>query len=501
MSQISFNVLTEPWIPVVHMDGYMEELGILGCLEKSHKLRGIQHPVPIVELGLHRLLVAFILDAYILAGKRPKDTYDLAEIIESGCFDMGLFNSYAEDCGDVFDLFHRDKPFLQSAGGTGRTKPLAAMFPALPSGTSVIHWHHEHEKQARVTWNEAACLLTTIAPFMTAGGAGLSPSINGAPAIYALPLGVSLFQTLLINIPLRNQDTGEGIVAWRSARQPGQERNQATTTEALTWRPRVIQLIPGVDDRGNTFVQEIFFAKGDSTRLNWIDASLSYRYDDQGSKPVRMKENRPLWRDAGPLLLLKEDQHGQHGRKVAFQRPDVVEQAFEMQTTGDRMLIQAYGMRTDMKMKVFEWAKSTWSVPAKLGRSTRLGALVQNEIDKEDSVAFSLRTAIRRLFPREGTGNKSALKTVCDRCERGYWLQLELGFHPLMEAFSKLDPDSPDDSELISKTAMGWRDMIRNIAINQFELAADDMDADGDALERLIRSRSWIRRRIEEVLS
>ena len=500
MNRPSFNVIMEPWIPVIGLDGRSAELGIQPCLEQAHELREIRDPSPISEFGLYRLLVAFVLDALILFDRRPEDPLELKVILQEGRFDSQMFKTYIEQGGDVFDLFHPKRPFLQTEMKGSKTKPLAGMNPVAPSGTNVGHWRHAHEDSLAVSAQEAARLLTTIAPFMTAGGAGLSPSINGAPAIYALPLGRNLFETLVFNIPLRRQDSGNGVVAWRSNRPPGQERTEATTVEALTWRPRRIQLVPKIGENNDAYVREMMFEKGDSTRLSWIDASLAYRYDKDKVTPVRMREGRPLWRDAGPLLLLNETEHGKDEKKVSFRRPDVVEQAFALTEAGEPVAIQVYGMRTDLKMKVFEWGRSAWSIPANLGRSTRLGSLVQREIERAEQAAFGLRNCIKALYPRQGAGNKEALGCIVGRSERVYWQHLELRFHPLMKAFAALEPSAPDDPHLIASAARNWREAIGAFAIQQFESAAQDMDADSDALERQVRARSRLNATLKKVL-
>jgi len=244
------------------------------------------------------------------------------------------------------------------------------------------------------------------------------------------------------------------------------------------------------------------FEKGDSTRLSgWIDASLAYRYDKDKHSPIRMREGRPLWRDAGPLLLLNETEHGSDEKKVSFRRPAVVEQTFALTESGLPVVIQVCGMRTDMKMKVFEWARSAWAVPANLGQSTRLGSLVQQELGHAEQIAFGLRNCIKALYPREGAGNKKALRCIIGRCERAYWQQLEHSFNPLMNAFAALDPNAADDPELIWSTAKDWREAIQNLAMDEFERAAEDMDADSDALERQVRARSRLNTTLKKVLS
>lgn len=491
MTNPSFDVLSEPWIPVVRSDGSLGECGLRNCMEQAHTLKEIRDPSPIVEYGLYRLMVAFLLDVLICHGQRPQDTFDLEELLQEGRVDPGMLTAYLEGCGDVFHLFHPARPFLQIAMDGSKSKPLAGIFPAMASGTNVGHWHHVPENDVAVSAPEAARLLATVAPFMTAGGAGLSPSINGSPAIYALPVGDNLFHTLVLNLPLRSdQDSGAGAVAWRDARVPGTERSQATATEALTWRPRCIQLLPEVGPDGRISVGRMRFEKGDSTRLSWIDAGLAYKYDKEKVTPIRMREHRPLWRDAGVLLLLNDLEHGRGEERVSFKRPDVVDHAFELAPPGSDVSVQVYGMRTDMKMKVFEWAKSVWRVPSNLGRSTRLGVLVYKELDLAEKAAYYLRTSIRALYPREGAGNKQALGTICSRCERLYWQRLESSLEGLLRTFAMLDPDAPNDPDLVAGASKGWREAIRSLAVDGFEDAAKDLDADANALERQVKARS-----------
>lgn len=502
MTRPTFDVLKEPWIPVIRLDGSSDEVGILACLEKAHEIREIKDPSPIVEFGLYRLLVAFILDALIMADQRPEVVSDLRRLLGDGTFDMGLIRDYVAVCGDVFDLFHPERPFLQTNMLGEAAKPLAGLFPAVPSGTNVSHWHHGPEAAWGVGPGEAARLLTTIAPFMTSGGAGLSPSINGAPGVYVLPLGRNLFETLVLNIPLRTeQDSGNGVPAWRATVPPGQERVGSTMVEALTWRPRRVQLVAESLDGGSVRVCQMRFAKGDSTRFPWIDPNLAYRYQKEHATPVRMRENRPLWRDAGPFFLLHDVEVGQGESRVFFKRPDVVDQAFSVGIDCIPTQIQAYGMRTDLKMKIFEWAQAAWRVPYNLGRFTRLGSIVNEELSRADRVAWALRGAVRSLCPRDATGNTDALRCVAGRAERAYWIGLEMEFPFLMAAFASLNPNAPDDPALIAQAASGWREALKNLAVRQFDFAAKDMDADADALERLVKARAWLDSTIRKVLS
>lgn len=500
MKSPSFDALREPWIPVIRRaGGPVEELGILPCLADAADIIEIRDPSPIVEFGLYRLLGAFVLDSLIEAGRRPGDPDDLADLLGDGRFDMALIDSYVSSCGAVFDLFHPEKPFLQTAMAVGNKTSIASIYPLPPSGTNPLHWFHQYEGDLSVSPPEATRLLTTIAPFMTQGGQGKSPSINGAPGLYTLPIGRNLFETILINTPLRDNDSGDGRIAWRDARIPGSVRNQATMVEALTWRPRKVRFIPEEYPDG-TRVRWMGFEKGDKAELEWVDPNLAYRYMDDKVSPVRMREGRPVWRDAGALLLNQsEAPKGTGKHKVAFKRPYVLDTAYGLIDPGSSQRVAVYGMRSD-KVKVFEWAKSVFTVPAGLGRATRLGGILHRELDRAEDAAHLLHSSITWLYPREGAGNKQALATLSSRCERAYWQKLEKSFNPLMDSFAALGEDAADDEALIDDAAADWRREIGSLARQQFEAAAKDMDADGDAIERQVTARRKMHAYLRRVL-
>lgn len=55
----SFNILTQPWIPVSEKSGATKEAGLLEVLEQAHTFCGIQDASPMVEYSVYRFLVVF----------------------------------------------------------------------------------------------------------------------------------------------------------------------------------------------------------------------------------------------------------------------------------------------------------------------------------------------------------------------------------------------------------------------------------------------------------
>ncbi len=103
-----------------------------------------------------------------------------------------MFEAYAERIGwHRFDLFDPERPFLQTppqAGDTDKAKSVVELFYHLPTGTNVIHFFHMEEAEQAVAAAVARALCSDRT-FMTSGGAGYSPSINGTPPWYVWALG------------------------------------------------------------------------------------------------------------------------------------------------------------------------------------------------------------------------------------------------------------------------------------------------------------------------
>ena len=105
----SFQILTQPWIPVKELDGSMKELSLLETLERAHLLSEIQDPSPMVEYSVYRFLIVFLMDML-----RPEDEEVLEELLDEGQFDWDTIQRYVRQCeqeGVSFDLFDSERPF------------------------------------------------------------------------------------------------------------------------------------------------------------------------------------------------------------------------------------------------------------------------------------------------------------------------------------------------------------------------------------------------------
>ena len=489
----TFDLIREPWIPCLRPDGTAEEVGLREALCCAHELMALRDPMPTVEFGLYRLLVVLVLDIF-----RPEDTQMLGDLMAEGCFEAGRVDAYFDRWQDRFGLFSPTHPFLQTAGMEGETaKPLAGLLPPIPSGTNAAHFHHDRESAFGVSPAAAARLLASVASFMTAGGAGLAPSINGAPPWYALITEDTLFETLGRNAYVMDrQKIALGIPAWRDDRplNPAERCKSADLLEGWTWRPRRIQLVPGepgmcalTGAKADLLVRTMKFAAGASCDFIWRDPHVPYKIDDKGPKVMRPQEDKDVWRDTAPLALLNQRDYTQGGAAIQFRRPAVIDQLVQMTQAEyiDKgpLRLTLYGMRTDLKMKVFEWHRTTLSLPKPLVLQDKFHGEVQREMERAGDAAYALRKAVKMTFDREGEGNKAAFDSLAAYAQRQFWADLRPNYDHFLQEIAPLSASQKEEWD----TARGrWWAAIRRGGKAALEQAIGDLDADAGALRRQV---------------
>lgn len=497
----TFNLIHEPWIPVVRLDnGQPEEVGLREALCRAHELRAVQDPLPTAEFGLYRLLTALALDIFEL-----DDTQMLSDVLDGGLFHAATVDAYFAQWQDRFDLFSKTLPFLQTAGMEGDAeKSLAGLLPSIPSGTNAAHFHHAPEAAFGVCPAAAARLLTTMAPFMTAGGAGLAPALNGAPPWYALIVGDTLFGTLCRNaFVLDRQRLALGVPAWRndSPINAAERCKKADLLAGWTWRPRRIQLVPGEAGRcaltgqdAPVLVRSMRFAAGascDFTDGGWRDPQVPYKVDDKGPKVMRPQEGKEVWRDTAPLALLTSKTRRSGEATIQFTRPEIIEQWALMtrEHEQDKTLVLAlYGMRTDLKMKVFEWHREILSLPRSLVLQKWFAEHIPEEMKRAEDIAYALKRAIQKTYKRDGKGNPKAFEDLIVYAQRQFWNDVHPAWQTLLNDAAPL---TPADAEAWARYQKKWWDVLRKQGGAALNGAIGDLDTDAEALKRQVEAEQY----------
>ena len=178
----SFNILTQPWIPVSEKDGTTKEVGLLEVLEQAHIFCGIQDSSPMVEYSVYRFLIVLLMDML-----RPADEETLDELLEEGRFDPDVIHDYVAQCqkeGVSFDLFDSEHPFLQTnyrKDWDREPKPVSTLDYSIPNGNNHIHFEHKREKVV-YTPGKALRMMLAAQIFCTAAAQGYRALCSRTPA-------------------------------------------------------------------------------------------------------------------------------------------------------------------------------------------------------------------------------------------------------------------------------------------------------------------------------
>jgi CRISPR system Cascade subunit CasA len=499
MNEPSFNLWTEPWITVEQLDGSLITVSLETTLLHAHEYHTLYDPSPLVIVGIHRLLTAIIQD--IFDPQREEDLIDLWE--EAAQFPESRVHDFGNQYATRFDLFSPDAPFMQSAdlpvqpGRKARTKTVTYLMHQLPAGSAVAHYHHGKAEEQVFCPICAVRGLLTISPFATAGGAGIKPSINGVPPIYVIPGGESLFESLAASLILPEYQPEaasqeEDRVWWK--REPVVERktivHDVGYLHSLTFPARRVRLHPeplsGVCTRcgrGHAWgVRTMIYKMGESRpkkAMDWRDPFAAYVIGKKGLVPIRSQEGKALWREFAALFLPVSGE-GDKDQKTLPAR--VLHQRGELGfgPEYDLLPFRCIGMRTDMRMKVFEWIDTGFDVPVSLIHDSEGADEVRQALDFAADCAGIIKHTFRKSFG--GEGKTKQYETLNRRMVDAYWGALAAPFRTFV-----LQVAAPASREAARRT---WIDQVVSEGKHAFKEASETVGDDAEALKRRVQGQA-----------
>lgn len=328
----AFNLIDEPWIPVVS-DGEPGMVSIWTALSEAHALQGLAGD-PLETVAVFRqVLLPFAIHAL---GPLLSDD-DWIDRWEAETFDVEVLKRYCDEHRMEFDLFGSEMPFGQVADlrtGKDETKPTSVLLPHLASGNNVPLFSCRTDVEApALTPAEAARALLSCLCWDTAAiksGAADDPQVKagkttGNPTGPAGQLGVVLLlgktlkDTILLNTVVQPQGlSGGDRPAWTTGRRTSQWKDglaPAGVLDLLTWQARRIRLIPDRGEGVSPTVRRVVLCAGDRLQvtndesLEWFTAWQRVEKPAAGApkqRPVRHDPGRSAWRGMSGLLAIQK---------------------------------------------------------------------------------------------------------------------------------------------------------------------------------------------------
>src|SRR5579884_3951395 len=276
----SFNLLSDPWIPVLDLAGARRLVGIRDALGEARCIKRISLASPLAEIAVHRLILAILHRA--LDG--PSSTADAVEIYKSGQLPRTRIEAYLDRWAHRFDLFdsgHNPTLFDHTLDDS---PPPAS--PAEAALALIVHQSFAPGgliKRLGVTSGKAAP-LASVAVF--------------------LPQGATLFETLLLNLSPYTSEGDEPIWEHPPYRAGDIEGGRARAmlsglTRIYTWMSRAARLLS--EDGGK--VRFIAYGPGvQPQEAPSLDPMLAYQRIDSRMHPYKLPHDRSFWRDFEAVL-------------------------------------------------------------------------------------------------------------------------------------------------------------------------------------------------------
>ncbi len=476
----SFNLIDEPWIPCVQMDGHVMEYSLYNTLAQAHQLRSVQGNTPLETAAVYRLMLAVIHSAL----KGPATQTEWRNLWQKKKWDMADFDTYlnAQSRKTRFDLFDKKRPFYQIKDE--RVKPKTASQLTHGMGTANELFDHESVTENVVfTCAEAARMLLVGQVFGLGGGCDPKQKLylsSGAwtKGIIFFAEGDNLFETLMLNTLLYKDDRpinrlGKDLPAWDMDDPYEDERNKPNGyLDYLTWQNRRFLLFPETI-QGKVMVRQMTIAPGLVMGAeNFFDPMKQYKKGKKDWIRLDFKEEKGLWRDSHLLLhLSRKDNQGDS------QPPQFIDRLAELvdESILDKKHLfhyMAYGIGMDPEnpqmARIILYKSEHLPVPFSYFQSNEnedLVGTVRQAIEFADNVRakLSFATSVLAKFFISPTADlkdgkqpdSKDIKKLASHygAERFFWSRLEVPFYEFLQTM-------PEDESALSR----WKETLQETA-------------------------------------
>ena len=397
---MNYNLLEEPWIPVLGHDGTVRRVGIRDALTQAADIRQIAAANPMDRMAIVRFLLALV---YWCRGSPP----DNRDAIVTDPFPAEWF-SKLDDNKDFFNLLGNGKRFFQyrSAAGVRVPQKLAAnyLIHEVPTGTNKWHFHHATDKVDGLCPACCAMGLLRLPLFATSAGRGKPPGVNAKPPFYIIPAGASLAAILRRSWL---QVSNVGTPAWERPDMKLLKSGEVPLLMGLTWLPRRVWL----DNPEEPVANCISCGRKERLIRRCVFAGVgSTKTDDSG--PGR------LWRD--PHAMYTTTRKGNvtsfHARNVLdastpprwpWQWVDLVTGFLRAERVNDNVHGWAVGFSTVQNDKYLETVESVVPVP-----NAVLDGPIAESIEKLDQWQKGGRSLDRAVRPPNKKASSGKLEHV-----------------------------------------------------------------------------------------
>ncbi|MGW0876767.1 type I-E CRISPR-associated protein Cse1/CasA [Streptomyces sp. NPDC002740] len=380
-----FSLIDDPWLLLLPAAGAsVQECSLRAALLEAHSFGDLVVELPTQKPAvLRQVLLPVILDAL----GRPADHDEWMAWFSAGHWSQEqrlTLETYLDKHRQLFDLFDPVQPFGQVAGlrtAKGETKSAGLIVATAATGNNVPLFASRTEGDAFLLtparaaywllhtqcWDTAAIKTGAVGDSMVKVGKTVGNPIGPLGQLgVTLLIGRTLFETLLLNLPVGAPSVAADLPQWRR-RDPEDPHSAGTpqwrkrAPEGLldlwTWQSRRIRLIPEVTSEGLR-VTRVLVAAGDrmedtpetEPHTLWRRESARRRNtSSEGAtksplRPLRFQPGKASWRVLDALLAPKRQTRDAGEEAGGFVTSTLVAQASSLASE----LGEAYPLRVEL---------------------------------------------------------------------------------------------------------------------------------------------------------
>lgn len=494
---MSFNLLTEPWIPVPGDQGRTEELSLTAALLEAHDIQSLALPAPtMLPALLRQVLLPVVLHA--LGAPRSEEEWQRR-------FDQGHFTQQERDrLADYlhryehrFDLFSStDRPFAQVADlqtASGGTKSASLLLPSVATGNNVPLFSALTEAdtpeltpgQAALwllhahCWDTAAIKTGAVGdPRVKAGKTTGNPTGPLGQLGVIVPTGRTLYETLVLNSPIMYSGLApDDRPQWAAGTAdcpvtPGEadpgtpvwsERAARGLLDQLTWQSRRIRLIPTRTPHGLR-VCRVVVAAGDRLRLTPdLEPHTAWTHNPKPKagqphlRPRRHRSGRSAWQGLDTLLALSLPTDGEGPFTSSLLRQIGNLEAEDHLPETYPLRVETYGLEYGNQSAVVENAifdSLPMPVAALAAKSTDVRDALLEAVGQADRIARALDRLLMDL--RRAAGGEPLARDKGSRPSELLLYALNPAVHDLLAQLRR----TVDDFDLLEEQMAGWEESL-----------------------------------------
>lgn len=501
----SFDLVTQPWIPVRH-EGRLIEVSLEDALLRAAEFQAIEDQSPLVLAALHRFLLAVLHRAL----KGPEDVGQLAIWFRDG-FPEGPIRAYLATHHDRFDLFDPAQPFYQvpDFGRDLSERAWTILAPELNSDNNKVLFDHTitaHPEPLHAA--HAARLIVANQTFALSAGKSVLCHTATAPIATAATIlvqGNNLLETLCLNLaPYTARQSARDRASWEESPltvallkdNEAARRPPTGIVDRYTWQTRAIKLHPEERD-GETIVTRISYASGvrcdDPAEIG--DPLVAYRRDQKDAArryPIGFfRDGRSLWRSFDTLLPVPERYNGAPVEGAAIiEYAGALYEELALDDGGTPQIAQVLVIgQANEQAKIEFWRMERYQLPTALLGDPDLRTLITESLTLADETGQRLNGAARALAKKllsqgKRDPHKDDISKLVGSFPHGaaYWSGLERDFAEWLAGLG------PDDLQQMSATKRRWVAQVARRARDAWALTARSVGDDARALRAIFDS-------------